>query len=152
MGGDDLGLYLLSTETAASLVCPSPEFLRMWLKSQPHYSGISTNVDRKVSGKLLGASICGLSLFLDEGRRKEAHERTLEQQHRVPGLESFILDHSRLCSAKMSRLRKVSIDCLVRLPSYQLLAAMETSPERRRSLMTLMGREYDLHYPQPHAQ
>ena len=101
LGGDDLGLYLLSTETAASLVCPSPEFLRLWLKSQPHYSRNSTNVDRKVSGKLLGASICGLSLFLDEGRRKEAHERTLEQQHRVPGLESFILDHSRLCSAKL---------------------------------------------------
>ena len=38
--------------------------------------------------------------FFDEGRRKEAHERTVEQQYRVPGLESFILDHARLHSAK----------------------------------------------------
>ena len=73
----------------------------IWLKSQPHYWRILTKFGRKVSVKLLGASICGLSLFLDEGRRKEAHERTLEQQHRVPGLESFILDHARLCSAKI---------------------------------------------------
>ena len=39
--------------------------------------------------------------FFYEGRRKEAHERTLDQQHRVPDLESFILDHSRLFSAKI---------------------------------------------------